>query len=344
MEKQEWFVPAYYPDFQCKADKCRHTCCSRWRIPVSKEEYNRLVTLDCSKELDRRILNAFVTPDIVTDDCYRYIAFNWLGECPILDSGLCSLHREMGEKVLPKVCRLYPRSLKKAGPFNVASCSSSCERVVEILFESDALNIVKVISDQRPEIIYPISEEDGKRIVAFQEIIKDRSISLAESIARICRIINAEEFDRDLSCGKDPLAEAILVLERLPFSNDILLEAFQLMQQRYGEDRDLFDRDRVSFEVAYPDWMSFFERVINNSMIYECFPFLDKRLDLTDSYKGLCVSYGLLRALCIAWHTGHQKKEDLIDVVAALFHLIDHTPFYYNTARIAGHPALMLKI
>ncbi len=69
--------------------------------------------MECSEELNRRVQGAFVMPDFVSDDIYRYVSFNWLGNCPIQDKGLCALHREKGEGYLPKICRLYPRSLKQ---------------------------------------------------------------------------------------------------------------------------------------------------------------------------------------------------------------------------------------
>ena len=37
-------------------------------------------------------------------------------------------------------------------------------------------------------------------------------------------------------------------------------------------------------------------------------------------------------------------QEDLIDVCSALFHLVDHTPFYYNINVVTNHPALLLKL
>ncbi len=90
--------------------------------------------------------------------------------------------------------------------------------------------------------------------------------------------------------------------------------------------------------------MEFFERMINNSMIYENFPFVDIRTDRTDSYRGLCVCYGLLRVLCIGNHHFNPGKDSLIDAVAALFHLIDHTSFYYNIACITDNAVIMIKL
>ena len=74
------------------------------------------------------------------------------------------------------------------------------------------------------------------------------------------------------------------------------------------------------------------------------FPFVDSRFDSTMSYKGLCVCYGLLRVLCIGNHHFHDDKDSLIDAVSALFHLIDHTSFYFNVTVLTDNAAVMLKL
>ncbi|MBR3352286.1 MAG: hypothetical protein IKG35_09260 [Erysipelotrichaceae bacterium] len=60
--KSIWLHPQYYTLFSCKADKCRHSCCSSWKIPVSRREYERLINMECSDELYRRVQQAFEVP------------------------------------------------------------------------------------------------------------------------------------------------------------------------------------------------------------------------------------------------------------------------------------------
>ena len=343
MNNDRWLVPSYYPNFQCKADKCRHSCCSSWHIPITRQEYYRLITMECSDELNRRIQYAFIVPETVSDECYRYISFNWLGECPIQEKGLCYLHREKGEDYLPRVCRLYPRSLKKINDQKVASCSSSCEKVVEMLYEMDSLEMIEIEMAETPQLLYSLNEEDIKQIISFQDIIRDETTSLAQSIADICKIINKEEFEKDYASDFDPLKEALRLLNKYSFSNEVLHELLDFINERY-EDESLYEKDRENFEEFFPGWMTFFERLINNSMIYECFPFFDKRADKTSTYKGLCICYGLLRVVCVAQIAASKEKDKLIDAVVSLFHLIDHTAFYYNAALLCENAAALLKL
>ena len=344
MENYTYLAPEYYRDFICKADKCRHTCCSGWRIPISHSEYNKLITMECSNDLNRRVQSTFIIPEVVSEDHYRYISFNWLGYCPIQEKGLCNLYIEKGEDYIPTVCRLFPRSLKNINGVNVACCSCSCEKVVEMLYDCQDLNIQTITIKEKPQLIYNVSEDDVKQIKLFNEMVKDRSTSLVQSIADICRIINKEEFEKDYGSDEDPVITGINLLERLSAENDRLKEIVNEMKERYLDDHDRFIKDREIFETQFPGWMAFFERLINNSMLYECFPFIDKRADRTRVYKGLCFAYGLLRLICIYVETKSSSKEELIDAVSLLFHLIDHTSFYYNVSILADNAAVMLKI
>ena len=343
MNHQRWFAPEYYLDFSCKANKCRHTCCGGWRIPVSKNEYNRLITMECSEELNKCIQNAFILPETTDDNCYRYISFNWLGQCRILHDGLCMLHKEKGEEYLPKICRLYPRSLKNINGVNVASCSSSCEKIIEMLYEKECLGISEISLDNKAEINYQVSTQDVEQIGLFQQIIKDRTTTLVQSLESICMIINEKEFVKDYHSDSDPLDISLNLLNKISVSNPILEQIAADISERY-KDRSVFEKDRIVFENKYPDWMNFFERVINNSMIYECFPFVDTRADKTKVYKGLCCCYGLLRLVSIGATYSSDNKDNLVDAISALFHVIDHTPFYYNVSILSDNAALMLKI
>ena len=344
MTDRLWHMSAYYPNFSCKADKCRHCCCSSWRIPVSRQEYEKLNNTECSDELYSRITRSFEEPEIITDDCFRYICFNWLNQCPIQEKGLCAIHREKGESFLPKICRLYPRSLKNICGHNIASCSSSCEAVLEYLYDHDEMNVIEKMMDTEAEIAYDIDPDEIKQITLFQKIIRNRDTTLAESIRDVCMIVNEKEFVKDYNSDEDPLKAMIALLGRFRHTNERFEETVAPIIERYDGDPSLYKEDTVKFENDRLDWMSFFERIINNSIIYENFPFVDRRADRTSSYKGLCVCYGMMRVIAIGNHYFHPDKDSYIDALSALFHLIDHTAFYYNITVMIDNAAIMLKL
>lgn len=338
-----WLAPGYYPDFQCKADKCRHSCCKRWRIPVSRKEYNKLITMECSKRLNECIQNAFVVPETITEESYRYISFNWLGDCHMLKDGLCSLYLEKGEQYLPKICRIYPRSLKEVNGIRIASCSNSCEKVIEMIYENYCLDIKDFEMDNEAELFYSVDEKDSEQIKKIQDIIRDRNTTLSQSIIDVCSLINKDEFDKDYNSNKDPVDSALDLLKNISVNNDYLKELSDRLSARY-KDRNNYYLESKEFENKYPNWMNFFERVINNSMIYVFFPFVDKRFDKTEAYKGLCCSYGLMRLVCVGVSHDSDNKDDLIDAIAFLYHVIEHTAFYYNVSILVENAAVMLKL
>lgn len=340
----KWLMPDYYKNFKCKCNNCRHTCCESWKIPISFNEYNRLIGMECSADLHQRIESSFVDPDFVSENCYKYISFNWLGDCPINKEGLCMLHQEAGEEYLPAICRLYPRSLKKINNQLVACCSSSCEAVIETLYEKDSLNIICDELEEKPNIICEIDQSAVSQLLQFQDILKDRNTSLVSSIKDICILVNPKQFKKDYDSSINPLDECFKILDKLADSNNFLGNIYQQIKQRYQDNYPLYDSDKEEFEKHFPKWMSFFENVINNSLLYENFPFVDQRFDQTNAYKGLCATYGLLRFISIGYTAINNDKDSLIDAVSSLFHLIDHTAFYYNVHVLADCAAVLLKL
>ena len=344
MKDSLWLVPAYYKSFSCKADKCRNSCCRYWRIPISHEEYNRLITMDCSPELNDRLNRAFITPNTATEQQYRLIGFNWLGDCPINKDGLCLLHSEKGVEYLPDICRRFPRASRTINGHNVLVCSSACEKVVELLLEGKDVSLEPMMMDDVPLINVEIPAEDTDMIKDIQAKFANRSSSLAERIAEVCRIVNAPQFEQDFNTDDDPVGEIIYILEHLVKENSFLAPFVQEVFEHYQDSYAFYWKDRMAFENQFPQWMPFFEKLINNSMMYENFPFVDSRFGKTGAYKGLCATYGLLRFMSAGYTALHPTDEDLCDVIAALFHLIDHTAFYYNINVITSNAASLLKL
>jgi len=284
----------------------------------------------------------FKEPELVDEQRYRIISFNYLGDCPLQKNGLCEIHRNFGEDNLPKICRLYPRSLKKVNNQRVGCCSSSCERVVELLMEK-GFTLKEIELDEKESLSYSVDEDILNRIKHDASIINNKANSLANNIKKVCLEVNKEEFIKDYNCDINPVSEGLYILNRLKNDN-FLGEIIEEVTNRYTDNYYQYEIDKDNFEILFPDWMIYFENVINNSLLYENFPFVDNRFNKTLAYKGLCASYGLLRLLCVGYCASHNKKDDLVDCIAALFHLIDHTAFYYNINVLAKSSALLLKL
>ncbi len=133
---KKWFtVPDIYTEFICKAGDCRKTCCHGWHITLTMQEYYRLIGLDCSPELRRRLDGGIYMLEMPTNERYAEFAKNYIGDCKMHgDDGLCTVQCECGEDCLPSVCRYYPRSPKTLHG-DECSMSASCEGVCELLMK-----------------------------------------------------------------------------------------------------------------------------------------------------------------------------------------------------------------
>lgn len=300
--------------------------------------------MDCSKRLHDRIEVAFEDPHEVSPMCYKYISFNWLGNCQMYEDGLCMLHAQKGEDSLPKICRLYPRSLKKINDCYIACCSSSCEAVVEMLYTDKQMSIIKQDLDLTPSIEYRVNEDMYSQLMRINNYLKDNSISLKQRIINICKYIDSEQFSQEYNNNDNPISLAIEILNRLIQSQNFFADICNEIIDRYSNNQQQYYIDAKQFENKYIIWETFFENVLNNSLIYENFPFVDECFDKTNAFKGLCASYGLLRIVCIGYTSIHSDENSLIDAVSGLFHLIDHTAFYYNINVICDNTACLMKL
>jgi len=343
MEKSKWLAPNYYKNFKCKCNDCRHSCCHGWQIPLSKQEYQNLIELECDNEFRHRLDVSFKQPDFIDEKRYRIISFNYLGDCPMQKNGLCEIHKNFGEENLPSICRLYPRSLKNVNGVNIACCSSSCEAVIEMLINDEPLKLEEIELNSIANLNYNIDSNVMEQLNHFEKILKDRSTSLVASIKQICLEVNKEEFVSDYNVNTNPLNDGLKLLNRLATAN-FLGDIAKAISERYEDNYYQYEIDTENFEKLFPNWMYYFENVLNNSLLYENFPFVDARFNKTLAYNGLCASYGLMRLVSIGWCAINPNKEALVDCLSALFHLIDHTAFYYNVNILSKASALLLKL
>ena len=192
-------VPAYYPNFHCKAGDCRHPCCVGWDIAIGMEEYFRMLGMNCSPELRRRLDTAFHPADDPSEHHYAVISPRWDGDCPLhLPNGYCALQCECGENAIPSVCRYYPRSPKSKYAYQ-CQCANSCEAVVELLFaQEEAMTFI------RQRLSFRMVEELTHE--------HDPVARLFPSVQRACLHI-LQDRERPLSHRFQHLGELVMVMD-----------------------------------------------------------------------------------------------------------------------------------
>lgn len=350
MDEMNWLTADYFDDFRCKCGECRHTCCGGWRIAVSEKEYFRIIGMDCSEKLHEKIEGAFVRPDFPTSDRYMLMEADWTGRCRMLDSdGMCMLQKECGEESITEVCRVYPRSYKSENGILNACCSASCEAVVELLLRNAPLKFnfesqtqLSSGKDVHPEISEKVQFDLNSKFNYVIKILQDRTISLKKRIGLISSGTGLDLKNRGIAeaVRTKGLYDTIFPIisefsEEAPSFSDYVSE----FENRYSKDNfaEKFSADSGAFEEHFPDWSCYFENLLCNNMLYSSFPAVDSRVDPEYAVLGLSLEYTLLRVMCIC-HTAEKSwtKESLVDVIAEVYHIVEHTSFYYNAVVLLG--------
>ena len=370
-QTNDFLIPDYFPDFHCKMGDCRAACCQGWPISVSMTNYFTLLGMDCPPHLRSRLDVGLRMVDYPTEDEYARFNPRWDGDCPMrMEDGRCSLHAEVGEDVLPEVCRLYPRGIRHgdSGELCECSCANSCEATLELFlgrtepltFITRRLTLDMPRAAKRTYFFGTLDRGQELRLF-FLRIMQDRSMHLPERMVRLGITVTAMEnaldahdtdavqailngTDAHLSEGVPapiPFELALDAAETLTYLLDhrstSIRERGQQALSVFGKGEDAHARyiaAREHFEALFPDWEIFFEHMLVNHMFFDRFPFQDRPVTLPEEMVSLTVVYTLLRFLALGWMADKTDPAELIDTMAAAFRLIEHTDFDRLAARM----------
>ncbi|MDY4031898.1 MAG: flagellin lysine-N-methylase [Pyramidobacter sp.] len=349
---QQILVPEYFPKFQCKCGACRSCCCSGWGVSVSRTDYFRLLGMNCTASLRKRLDRAFsVLPD-ATPERYAGLNHDWRGRCYLQrEDGYCALQRERGEAAIPGVCRLYPRGLRAAFEGECA-CANSCERTLELLLEQrEPLRFLLIekpasLPDFRIGENPEAARRDRERRDRCLAILQDRCRSvpqrlmdlgaLAEPVSaspepdraeafRLCALLLSELAGGSLSLSG--YASEVFALYGVPFAagsfKAVSAAEFAPAVERYVRFSDEFAAD-------FPVWPTFAEHLLVNHVFFAGFPASAATEAMKKELAAFCAAYALTRFMAVGWTREHRSAEALIDVCAAAFRFIEHGNFARN--------------
>lgn len=363
-----YFVPDYYSDFRCKGPDCRSTCCHGWGVSISMKDYFRLLGIECSPALRKKLDCAFHLVESPTTERYAQITPNWEGNCPMLQpDGYCQLQCECGEKALPDICRYYPRGLH-VDHLPECSCSNSCEAVLELLFKLDepVRFHEETLSIDLPENPSLTERHYGEIRFHCIHVLQDRRYSLAQRLAHLgdmlaplndifmsgdnaaieCEIARWNHLEYSELPKPDPpfTLHMLLVLATYFEDNSLSLQPhFQALRKtldlcagsiptglQWPSVTARYQAAAAHFSQIFPDWERLFEQMLVNHVFFERFPFSNNYENLWDEYRSLCAAYAFVRFLAVGWMNERTHLHDLVDVCAAAFRLIDHSNFDWN--------------
>ncbi len=360
--EEPYLVPDYYPAFSCKMGACRRPCCEGWPISVSMKDYFRLLSVDCSPELRRRIDTGLHLSLHPTEDAYAQILPRYDGVCPLhMEDGRCALHTECGGDALALVCRLYPRGMR-TGEHKECSCANSCEAVLELLLHrSTPLTFIR----QRLETLLPDVPRQHHFNTAGREqairlwlisLLQQREYPLPQRMLLLGQALHAME---DALAAQDAArvdaylsGREVVPVPKLPTpSREKLRAGLETVERmldtldhtsnsirEYGEEALAYFARAESPFAAYeaatarlatvlPQWETWLEHLLVNHMFFVQFPFQDRPVPLRDEYLSLVAVYTLLRCLLVGCLAEKGNAVHAVDVAAAAFRLVDHTSF-----------------
>jgi Fe-S-cluster containining protein len=127
--------------------RCRHSgacCTANWDVPVELPLYKTLDEALKARQVapaGRPNANGkvLVADDDLPDDAAAMVARTTTGDCVFYhrDSGLCVIHRDLGEAVLPATCRHFPRLAVRDVRGTFISLTHYCPTAAASLFRED---------------------------------------------------------------------------------------------------------------------------------------------------------------------------------------------------------------
>ncbi|MBQ8932323.1 MAG: flagellin lysine-N-methylase [Ruminiclostridium sp.] len=162
------YVPDYYSNFSCIADKCKHSCCIGWEIDIDD------ITMEKYKEIKD------ITDNIVTDGNGVNSFKLCEGErCPFLNErGLCRLILKYGEDILCDICAEHPRYRNFYSDRTEMGLGLCCEAAAELIVGNEQKTSLVLLSDDGCEDIPDDYEADlleAKRLIT--KALQNREIS-----------------------------------------------------------------------------------------------------------------------------------------------------------------------
>ena len=181
------FAPAYYKEFKCIADKCRHTCCVGWEIDVDSESMEKYSLR--GDGYGREIMKSI---ELCDTPHFRLLEKD---RCPHLDEkGLCRIISDLGEGYLCHICREHPRFYNDTPYGREVGLGMACEEACRLILSSDGYDDIAVIGEA----------EDGEEYFEFDPIMQreriysvlsDRSVPYLSRLERIAGVYGVSPRD-----------------------------------------------------------------------------------------------------------------------------------------------------
>ena len=208
------FVPNYYKDFKCIAQKCKHNCCIGWEIDIDEDTLSYYENI--KGNFSRKIKQG-----IEYNDEYACFRLDGKGRCAFLnEKNLCDIILNLGEESLCQICSDHPRFRNYYSDRIEMGLGLCCEEAGRIILSQDTPFSLTLLSADFNENETDDSDTDFflYRESLF-EILNNKNFTLNEKIRKLSSYCEVEtpEF------SKDEWIDLFFSLERLDDHWNIVL-------------------------------------------------------------------------------------------------------------------------
>ena len=172
--------PDYFDTFRCIAERCPDSCCKEWDVLVDADKAELYRSL--SGPLGDRLRQVLKEED---GDIYMTIE---AGRCPMWrEDGLCRIQAELGEDVLCKTCREFPRLTHDYGDFVEMGLELSCPEAARIILSAGTPAMVEteMFGGEEPEYDVEAMEVLLRSRQVVRGILDDASRPVPETLALV---------------------------------------------------------------------------------------------------------------------------------------------------------------
>lgn len=237
------YVPSYYSQFKCTADKCKDTCCAGWDVDIDDETAEIYKTSDIVKVREK-----------LTKDDFGYMFELQDNRCPFLDkNNLCEIQIEKGEDYLCRTCRLFPRYVEEYSDICEMGLGFACPEAAKIILEYD--NTIEFVengeTDEHGDII---DKEYFDTLLFLRKMLLDtldQPLPFKEKLSMIVQL--TEQFDSEEISSDKSFDEMIDIMLKLEFIEESRIERIKALKEKKFERKSIneFESDFVKLMQYY---------------------------------------------------------------------------------------------
>lgn len=163
-----YLIPQYMLFFKCSANKCISNCCRGWKIQIENDIVNKYKKIEDKKLRDVILKN--IGRDSGVPGVYGNMKLTYDFKCPLMQDGLCYIHKNLGEEYLSKTCKTYPKHKNLVGDTKEISAMISCPEVAKLVLLNNKPIEFEYVKDFNDIEVTMFKIEDQKDVDYFWKL------------------------------------------------------------------------------------------------------------------------------------------------------------------------------